>query len=286
MPRLEASRIAVVGDLHGAWAPFDAAYFAASDYDLVLFVGDLAGGSAERDQAVAKSLARIGKPSLMLLGNNDVQALSVIESELAPQRSRVSLPDCGRAVVTTTCGYSNHELLVAGRPLTLVAARPFAMGGGKLSFPGLLSERHGIETMTESTHRLCRLVDHAESEELLFLAHNGPEGLGHDPYALWGNDFDEEGGDWGDPDLRDAIAHARRIGKRVHAVIAGHMHRRVRGGGERPLTHTRGDVLYVNPAQVPRIVPSGEGALHHHVSLTWKGGAACVQEHWVSNGDV
>jgi uncharacterized protein (TIGR04168 family) len=90
---------------------------------------------------------------------------------------------------------------------------------------------------------------------VLFLAHNGPSGLGGQAQDLWGRDFDPDGGDWGDADLRGAIEHARGRGLRVLAVLAGHMHWALRGrpGVQRRWQLQERGTLYVNAARVPRV---------------------------------
>ena len=93
----------------------------------------------------------------------------------------------------------------------------------------------------------------AEDGDLLVLSHNGPAGLGDRADSIWGCDFREEEGDWGDPDLTQAIDHARAQGKRVLAVIGGHMHLRTKQGVERPWRTERDGTLYLNAARVPRI---------------------------------
>jgi hypothetical protein len=98
--------------------------------------------------------------------------------------------------------------------------------------------------------------------------------LGEAGTALWGRDFTLAGdktaqaapNDWGDRDLREAIEYARAVGKRVLGVIAGHMHRRP-GAGSRPLCVEQEQILYVNPAVVPRVFSRGTGRTHHHVGL-------------------
>jgi uncharacterized protein (TIGR04168 family) len=131
--------------------------------------------------------------------------------------------------------------------------------------------------MEESSARLRSLIDEAPTEHLIFFSHNGPLGLGAEPGALWGRDFGPEPGDWGDPDLRDAIAHAGRRRRRTLAVVAGHMHWRLRNGGQRRFQEARDGILYVNCAQVPRIVDSREGTARHHIALGIRDGQAQIQ---------
>ena len=56
--------------------------------------------------------------------------------------------------------------------------------------------------------------------------------------------------------------------KRVLAVVAGHMHHRLKGGGERKWLVESDGVLYVNAARVPRIEKSGQ---RYHVCLETDG---------------
>ena len=109
--------------------------------------------------------------------------------------------------------------------------------------------------MQESAGALLRLVDQVSTPTLLILAHNGPRGLGDRAHDIWGCDFQDEEGDWGDPDHEVAVARAVERGLRT-VVVAGHMHHRVRGGGRRVWQTIRDEVLYVNPARVPRIYAS------------------------------
>ena len=102
----------------------------------------------------------------------------------------------------------------------------------------------------------------------LFLAHNGPSGLGSGRADIWGCDFKKDEGDFGDEDLRLAVDHAQSSGKRVLAVLAGHMHHAIKGGGERRWQIERDGVLYVNAARVPRIFEHEGRHVRHHIAIT------------------
>jgi uncharacterized protein (TIGR04168 family) len=142
------------------------------------------------------------------------------------------------------------------------------MGGPSLSFPDYMAETYAVKSLAHSTERLIELVESSGTDDLIFLAHNGPLGLGDDAHAMWGCDFKPGGGDWGDPDLTAAIAHARSQGRRVLAVIGGHMHLRTKQGVVRPwLTEVDG-TLYINAARVPRIFSGDDDVYRHHVCLT------------------
>ena len=63
-------RIAVIGDVHLLWDAADVRYFNESSYDLILFVGDLAAYSHRGALAVARSIAQLRRPALVLLSGD------------------------------------------------------------------------------------------------------------------------------------------------------------------------------------------------------------------------
>jgi uncharacterized protein (TIGR04168 family) len=268
----EIAHIAVIGDLHGSWDDWDARYFGASEYDLLLFTGDLGSGTLDNGVRVARSIGRLTKPAYVMPGNNDVRDAPKIAAEIGHQRGLSALLQMGAAPragagQVRLCGFSLHPLELAGRTITLLAARPHALGGGEFSFPERLLETYGVPTLEASARKLRELVESVSTPELIILAHNGPTGLGAAAGDLWGCDFRAEASDWGDPDLAEAIAHARRLDRRVLAVVAGHMHSPTHGGETRSWQLRRQGTLYVNPARVPRIFEDEQGRHRHHVAL-------------------
>lgn len=266
-------KIALIGDLHGFWSEADVAYFNASDYELLLFTGDLGSGTRKNGVDIARSVARLNKRALVVAGNNDAPHRLEIAAEFRLQGGLTELMRLapGHALANRTeghvelCGYSVHEVSLGERDLSVVVGRPFAMGGNELSFPEALQESYGIASMAESSERLCALIDQTSSADVILLAHNGPAGLGAEATAIWGCDFRREAGDWGDEDLRSAVEYAKRTGKRVLAVVAGHMHRSK--AFRRAATLRHDEVLYVNPAFVPRELEHDEGLVRHHMLL-------------------
>lgn len=275
-------RLGVIGDLHTHWDAVDLQQFAASDYDLLYFVGDLGGGLPDSTLRVARSIARLSLPTLVMPGNNDTVDINELAAELALQQGARQLLALGRDDVSPPdirlCGYSHHLVEAADFALSLIAARPHSMGGPNLSFPEYMVSTYGIDSLDQSTERLCALVDGAAADHLVFLAHNGPLGFGGAPDAMWGNDFKPGGGDWGDVDLARAIDHARAQGKSVLAVVAGHMHLRTKQGAERPWLQEVGGTLYVNAARVPRIFSGTDDVYRHHVSMTLGPEGVVVEE--------
>lgn len=273
----QVGKVALIGDLHGSWDDWDVSYFNDSDYDLLLFTGDLGSGTGAAGVKVARSIARLAKRALVIPGNNDVQFQPSIAAEFAHQRGLIELLGAGprersRSLGQSSgqvelCGYSLHPLWIGGRTVTLLTGRPNTLGGEQLSFVEHLERNHGVSTMTDSCELLVSLVDEAPTEELIVLSHNGPGGLGAGPTDIWGCDFREGAGDWGDPDLTVAIEHARALGKHVLAVIGGHMHLSTRSGRERTSQIEQHGTLFVNPARVPRIYQNHEGIQRSHVCL-------------------
>ncbi len=268
-------RLGIIGDLHTHWDNVDVAQFSRSDYDLLFFTGDLGGGSIDSSLRMARLMAALQQPTLVMPGNNDTFDINELAAELAHQRGLNMLqsivhnsaeernPELGISL----CGYSHHRLHIGDDEVSLLAARPHSMGGPNLSFPEYMVETYGIESIAESAERLCRLVDEVESDRIIFVAHNGPTGLGEQPHDMWGCDFKPGGGDWGDPDLAAAIDYARAQGKSVLAVIAGHMHLRTKQGEQRPWKQTIEGTVYVNAALVPRIFSGKDDVYRHHVVM-------------------
>lgn len=287
-PELEAARVAVVGDLHGRWNALDNRFFDRAGFDLLLFVGDLGSGSKNDGLSVIRQISRLSSRGLVLPGNNDADHLAYLSAELAYQAGRADLlramhRDAARGV--EPCGYSGHRLRTPGGTVSLVAARPCATGGSGFAFGDMLARLYDVHSLADSAARLCALVDASPDESLLFLAHNGPFGLGGAASDPWHRDFpveDEDGTprDWGDADLTTAIAHARALGKRVLGVIGGHMHRRP-GRGTRPFSIERDGVLYVNAACVPRIVLGEDVERHHYVEIELDPTFFRASEHWI-----
>lgn len=281
-------QLAVIGDVHGHVTSADIVYFNNADYDLILVVGDLARWWPWQGEAAARVLAHLQKPVLFVPGNHDTVHAFQLAAEifgwqrlarffsLGQERRAHNLRQALGQVIWG--GFSTHSFVVAGMAFDVLVARPMSHGGPALAFRPYLQRHHGLATLADSTDLLCRCVDAAASDQLIFLAHNGPAGLGSDRASIWGRDFDAAGGDQGDPDLQNAVAYARRQGKRVIAVVAGHMHHALRDGGQRTWHMFRGGTHYVNAARVPRIFQGQGQTVRHHVRLTFDEASVEVQE--------
>lgn len=270
-------KLAVIGDIHGFWDDRDTAYFNRSDYDGLLFVGDLpriTGGDT-----VARMLSELNKPAWLIPGNHDGVTAPQLLAELKGWQWLARLGALGmrrrmrrlrrNLGPVRLCGL---EMITLAEDLGLLVARPHAMGPDRFYYRAFLRKRYGINDFRGSADTLKSLVDMAP-RRLIVLAHNGPAGLGNQPDAPWGCDFSPAHGDFGDPDLREAIDHASASGRQVLAVAAGHMHLTHRTTGARRQAWARQDgILYVNAAAVPRI--RDNGAQRRHVALDIGDGSA------------
>jgi len=275
-PGLSVIRIAAIGDIHGSFNETDIEQFSSSNYDLVLVVGDLPGRSHMGTNQIARQIAQIQKPVFFMPGNHDgvstIQLLAEIKnSESIIQRAhpkQFRLCESLRASLApaTYCGYSLHHLKMNGFAFDLLCARPHSMGGNSLAFRPYLTKVYGVGTLAQSAEKLKRLIDDCTSP-IVVLSHNGPTGLGAKKNDIFGCDFKKEEGDFGDPDLADALDYAHAKKKNVLGVIAGHMHHRIVGGGHRTTIAHRGDVLCINAAKVPRIFKDDGVVKHHHVQI-------------------
>lgn len=269
------AEILVVGDLHGCWCEEDTEFLERGTQDIVLFVGDL----GDEDLSIVERIADLRVPKAVILGNHDAwQSFSNKEPTEKLRRIVDTIGDDHLA-------YGVRELPAAG--ISIVGARPFTWGGLDLRSPEVYGEFFGVRTSEESADRIAAAADEARHDDLLVLAHNGPYGLGGSPSSIYGKDFGKRpGGDWGDRDLAAALRTIADRGKRVRAVVAGHMHHRLHPqiGGKRTRFVKRDACLFLNPAIVPRICRSddGDGHRRHYLRMIWESGdLESADEIWV-----
>jgi uncharacterized protein (TIGR04168 family) len=271
--------IAVFGDLHGSFDHEDALATDAAGLDGVVFVGDLGGGARGEVPACAAAIASLRTPAWWVPGNHDGVTFPQLAAEIVGVPGAGALLDGGmearaQALVAALqparlVAWERWE--VAG--LSVIAGRPHSLGGPSFAFASWTRRRWGIDTLEASAARLCALIDEVPSgAPVLLVAHNGPAGCGAGRADPFGRDFDRRQGDWGDPDLRVAVDHAR-AGGRPMVVVAGHMHHGLRGGGERRTVHLEDGVIIVNAAVVPRIE---RGGVRHHVEVRVEDGGLAV----------
>jgi uncharacterized protein (TIGR04168 family) len=299
-------KIGIIGDIHLDFDQADVNNFNASEYNLLLFVGDLSElFKPHGSLTIARYLSQLTKPAVFIPGNHDVHNVWQIIAEVLGSRALVRLSGLWhyryhqhlreKLRPVKVGGYSIHPYQFGEFEFDLICARPYAMGGSQLSFSPLLRRLYGIRTKQDSIDLLCCQVDGTRSQNLIFLAHNGPHGLGDQPADIWGCDFDPRQGDFGDRDLTAAVEYAQSQGKRVLAVIAGHMHlqtylgpkpvwqRRGTPGPIRPWYLERAGIHYVNAARVPRILTRGDGkSFHHHIEMWILGSEISIREKMIA----
>ncbi len=288
----QAATIGVIGDVHLFWDDKDVGFFNGGGYDLLLFVGDLAGYTQVRGRRVARSLRKLRVPAMCIPGNHDGLHAFQLGSEIFPRAHRFRNAFCQgqgsrcRSLDRALGGveliaYSRRRLAPGGVPLNIVVGRPHSIGGRRLACTRYLAKQYGIDSMDASIARLKSLIDACDDAPILFLAHNGPSGLGDRADSIWGCDFRRKEEDWGDRDLEEALEYANGNGRRVLATVAGHMHRKTKSGKRRPAQVQKDGVLYVNAAEVPRHRKINGTKKRHHVRLTVTSGGATAEDLWV-----
>jgi uncharacterized protein (TIGR04168 family) len=288
----QTATIGVIGDVHLFWDDEDVAFFNRGGYDFLLFVGDLAAYTQVRGQRTARSLQKLRVPAMCIPGNHDGLHAFQLGAEIAPRVHRLREAFClGQARrcrrLADALGdielvaYSKRRLAPAGIPLNIVVCRPHSIGGRRLACLRYLAEAYGVDSMESSIARLKSLVDACDDAPILFLAHNGPSGLGDRADSIWGCDFRRREEDWGDQDLEAAVSYANRNGRKVLAAVAGHMHRKTKSGKRRPAQIEKDGVLYVNAAEVPRHRQVNGEKKRHHVKLTITQDGVTAEDCWV-----
>jgi uncharacterized protein (TIGR04168 family) len=247
--------VVILGDLHGHWDDEDEKYYSSLSCELLLWTGDLAN-SPRHQYGVAESLARCGPNSFGILGNHDGASYTLAAAEAHGYRLLewcLSFGHAGRIQHLRSI-LAEHDIGLARRELphlglTLIGLCPLQSGGGRLAFAHSLERVYGTRNPEPL---LRRLIDEAESPRLVLLGHNGPAGLGTEPFAPFGCDWKAEGGDHGDPVFSSLLDHAHSTGKEVVLSVAGHMHNVHHGRARVALRFaTRTPVL--NACCVPRL---------------------------------
>jgi uncharacterized protein (TIGR04168 family) len=244
-------RIAIAGDLHGAWDHSDHALLATLAPDALLVVGDLSDGQ----QRIPALLRQLPLPVACILGNHDTGKDA---SGRTLQRQIDLLGD-------VHCGWRLRALSPPG--LAVVGGRPGTAGGG-YNLSRAVQAAFGPVSLQESADRITVAATAAPPDwPLVLLAHSGPSGLGSDGASPCGRDWKPPACDWGDLDLALAIRQIRRQ-RPVPLVVFGHMHHALkRGQGERQsFCRDRAGTAYLNTACVPRHGVDGQGRALRHFS--------------------
>ena len=258
-------RLAVVGDVHDQWQPEDALALSHLGVDLVLFVGDFGNESLE----VVRQVAALPWPKAVVLGNHDAwyTATEWGRRQCPYDRSQEDRFAAQLALLADWhVGYGLRAF--PDLHLTVVGGRPCSWGGSEWQQGDFYQYYFGVAGWADSQERITTAIRQTHTPQVILLNHNGPTGLGAEPQAPCGRDWQPVGGDHGDPDLQAALETARREGFCIPLVVFGHMHQRLRGHlGQRRMWHrdTQGTV-YFNAAVVPRI-RQVQGKRWHHFGL-------------------
>ena len=246
-------KIAVVGDVHDRWKKKDALALQHLGVDLVLFVGDFGNEAVE----IVRLVAEIDIPKAVILGNHDAwYTASVWGQKNAPydrskeDRVQQQLDLLGESHV----GYGKLDFPQFN--LSVVGSRPFSWGGSQWKNHHFYRDRYGVNNFAESTAKIVSAAQATIQDNLIFIGHNGPTGLGDRPEDTCGKDWEPIGGDHGDPDFAEAIDKVHALGKSIPLVTFGHMHHKLRHRKDRLRTiiNTSPEgTIYLNSACVPRI---------------------------------
>ncbi|XP_011078645.1 uncharacterized protein LOC105162335 [Sesamum indicum] len=303
VPMVNSVRIAIVGDVHDDWSlEEDTKALQLLKPDLVMFTGDFGNENVD----LVESISKLDFSKAIILGNHDawntqkfsasfIQDLTYIyhvfvlldfhlPSVLFPRSKEKDptpfLPPFEYNVLSDAVQlqleFLGDEHVGYGRidfpnlKLSIVGGRPFSCGGEHLFRKKLLTARYGVHDMDESAKKIYEAAlgtpaDHS----IIFLAHNGPSGLGSNVDDICGRDWIPGAGDHGDPDLAHAISQLKEDTKlQIKLVVFGHMHKNLAyGQGLRKMIAIADDnTIYVNGAVVPRVKTMGKEQVNYATS--------------------
>ena len=274
-------KIAVIGDIHDQWEAEDRKALEYLGVDLVLFVGDFGNEAI----AIVREVAATTLPFAAILGNHDAWYTASPWGRKKPpydpekvDRVREQLAILGESHV----GYGKRDFPELG--LSVVGGRPFSWGGSQWSSEQFFRDRYSVSGFLDSGDRIVSAAKETSQDTVIFLAHNGPYGLGDCPEDICGRDWEPLGGDHGDADLADAIARTRLLGKKIPLVTFGHMHQSLRHtkDHQRTMLKIQDNTFYLNAAQVPRILSyKGETRRNFSLVVLQNGEIANISLVWV-----
>lgn len=265
-------KIAVVGDVHDLWQPVeDRLALHILEVDLVLFVGDFGNESIE----VVQAIANLDLPKAVILGNHDAWYSAADPHSKIPNNKKCPYDRTKEDRV-------QQQLDILGKfhvgygwldfpefHLSVVGSRPFSWGGSKWKKEFFYRDRFNVHSFAESTQRIAQAVGSTNYDNIIFLGHSGPYGLGKEEHSICGKDWKKVGGDYGDPDFAEAISKSYQMCKSVPLVTFGHMHHHLRLNNSRKreaIAFNDMGTIFLNAALTPRIVKTDEG-LHRNFSI-------------------
>ncbi|TAE58312.1 MAG: TIGR04168 family protein [Nostocales cyanobacterium] len=265
-------KIAVIGDVHDQWEIEDGLALKSLGVDLALFVGDFGNESVE----VVRAIASLDLPKAAIMGNHDAWFTATEwgrkkcpYDRTKENRVQQQLDLFGSAHV----GFSKLDFPEWN--ITVIGGRPFTWGGAEWRFADICKQLYDVSTLEESTEKILESVKSATCDNIIFLGHNGPTGLGDRPEDPCGKDWHPIGGDFGDPDLAAAISQTRNLNKNVSLVTFGHMHRNLRNTKKvlrTAFTQSPEGTVYLNAANVPRIIEKDGVKLRNMCLVTLESG--------------
>lgn len=261
-------KIAVIGDVHELWNDYDQEALEFLEVNLALFVGDFGNESL----TVVEKIASLSMDKAVVMGNHDAWFTATPWGrKKCPydrhQEDRVQkqLELLGISHV----GYGYRDFPSLG--LSVVGSRPFSWGGSKWKYGDFYQQRFGVNSFEESTAKMISAVKQTSYDQIIFIGHNGPLGLGSNPEDTCGRDWNPLGGDYGDPDFRDTIEITRTLNKKIPLVTFGHMHHSLRHTKKRLRTIVNQDdngTIYLNSASTPRIQEINGEKIHKFSLVT------------------
>ncbi|HEY9705420.1 MAG TPA: TIGR04168 family protein, partial [Allocoleopsis sp.] len=239
-------------DVHEQWDKDDAKALESLGLDLVLFVGDFGNESIPTVSAIAS----LNIPKATVFGNHDCWYSGTSWGK----KKRPN--DYKEGKVQQQINILGEDNVSYGKKdfpeleLTVVGSRPFTWGGTEWKMKDFYQEQFGVSGFNESTDQILTSVKLARYNTIIFLGHNGPQGLGNLPESICGKDWEPRGGDMGDPDFQEAIAQTLSMGKNVPLVAFGHFHHHLKHTKERLREQIviNEKTVYLNAARTPRII--------------------------------
>jgi uncharacterized protein (TIGR04168 family) len=247
-------KIAVIGDVHDQWEVEDGIALKHLGVDLALFVGDFGNESVE----VVKAIASLDIPKAAVMGNHDAwySATEWGRKKCPYDRTKEDwVQEQLDLLGVSHVGYGKLDFPAWN--LTVVGGRPFTWGGPEWRFAQMCQERYGVSSLEESADKIVKVVKSVTYDNIIFLGHNGPSGLGDRAEDPCGKDWHPIGGDFGDPDFAEAISQSLNLKKNVSLVTFGHMHRTLRHTKKlqrKAVFRSPEGTIYLNAATVPRII--------------------------------
>lgn len=265
-------KLAILGDLHQYFDDIDVDYFNHSDYEFLIFTGDLPDFFHLKSK-IYKTLSKIKKKSFLIWGNHDgFSFLEVVGEIFQKEFLKIQKKDfdsieqklnkiqnqLGNYFITG--GYRIEKLFST---LAIFMVRPHSMGGSHISYKEYMKKKYNVTDLDSSYKKLKEILDEFlkknQITSLIFLGHNGPYGISSNPFDLWGCDFNPDLGDFGDKDFQNIIQYAKSLHLKIPLVIGGHMHHKLSKKvkdlpvKERKSIQKIENTYYLNPAKVPRI---------------------------------